>query len=72
MRILHTENSCGRGGQEIRILSEATGMMARGHLVHLVCPREARIYPEAMARGLPVTALPIGRKNPRGLFALRN
>ena len=72
MRILHTENSCGWGGQEIRILSEATGMMARGHLVHLVCPREARIYPEAMARGLPVTALPIGRKNPRGLFALRN
>ena len=34
MRILHTENSCGWGGQEIRILSEATGMMARGHLVH--------------------------------------
>lgn len=72
MRILHTENSCGWGGQEIRILSEATGMMARGHLVHLVCPPEARIHPEALARGLPVTALPIGRKNPRGIFALRN
>ncbi len=29
MKIVHTENSCGWGGQEIRILNEMAGMMAR-------------------------------------------
>jgi glycosyltransferase involved in cell wall biosynthesis len=71
LRIVHTEASLGWGGQEIRILSEAAGMAARGHRVRLLCPAEARIFAEAGARGVAVTALPIGRKNPRGLFALR-
>ena len=31
MRIVHTEASCGWGGQEIRILEESLGMMERGH-----------------------------------------
>ena len=35
MRILHTEASLGWGGQEIRILTEAAGMIARGHSVEL-------------------------------------
>ncbi len=71
MKILHTEASCGWGGQEIRILSEADGLIARGHDVHLVCPAEARIYDEGKKRGIPTTALPIGRKNLAGLMALR-
>ncbi|GAB4168743.1 MAG: glycosyltransferase family 4 protein [Rhodocyclaceae bacterium] len=71
MRILHTESSCGWGGQEIRILEEARGMRARGHEVTLACPREARIHEEAKRLGIPVTGLPIGRKNLRGLIALR-
>ena len=71
MHIVHTEASCGWGGQELRILSEAEGMIARGHRVSLVCPREARIHDEAQARGIAVHALPIGRKKPAGVFALR-
>jgi glycosyltransferase involved in cell wall biosynthesis len=71
VRILHTEASLGWGGQEIRILTEAAGMIARGHRVELACPRQARIFVEAPRFGVPVTALPIGRKRPRGLFALR-
>ena len=71
LRIVHTEASCGWGGQEIRILTEAQGMIARGHAVTLLCPPEARIYDEAQKRGLPVEALPIGRKNLRGILALR-
>lgn len=71
LRIVHTEASLGWGGQEIRILSEAAGMAARGHQVRLLCPAEARIFSEAGARGVAVTALPISRKNPRGVFALR-
>jgi glycosyltransferase involved in cell wall biosynthesis len=71
MNILHTEASCGWGGQEIRILEEARGLIARGHQVTLVCPPQARIHDEAARYGVPVRALPIGRKNLRGLFALR-
>ena len=71
LRILHTEASLGWGGQEIRILTEAAGMIGRGHRVALACPREARIYDEAERFGVPVAALPIGAKRPRGLFALR-
>lgn len=71
MRILHTESSCGWGGQEIRILSEAQGLIGRGHQVELLCPAEARIYSEAPRFGVPVHALPIGRKNLRGLGAMR-
>ena len=41
MRILHTEASCGWGGQEIRILDEAAGMIERGHELWLACPPQA-------------------------------
>ena len=71
MRIVHTEASLGWGGQEIRILTEAAGMIARGHSVEIACPRDARIFVEAPRFGVPATALPIGRKRPRGVFALR-
>lgn len=71
MHIVHTEASCGWGGQELRILAEAQGMIARGHRVTLVCPREARIHDEAQARGIAVHALPIGRKRIAGVLALR-
>lgn len=71
MKILHTENSIGWGGQEIRILTEAAGMIRRGHQVQLIAPRESRIFEEAPARGVPVTALPIAKKRLAGLLALR-
>lgn len=71
MRIVHTEASCGWGGQEIRILEESKGMMERGHEVTILCPPEARIHAEAQRRGIPVTSLPIGRKRLPGMFALR-
>ncbi|MBS0324047.1 MAG: glycosyltransferase family 4 protein [Proteobacteria bacterium] len=71
MHIVHTEASCGWGGQELRILSEASGMIARGHRVTLLCPPEARIHSEAPGFGVPVEALPIGRKKLRGARALR-
>lgn len=71
MRIVHTEASCGWGGQEIRILEESCGMIERGHEVAILCPREARIYDEAQRRGLDVKDLPIGRKRLAGMLALR-
>lgn len=72
LHIVHTEASLGWGGQEIRILSEAEGMLRRGHRVTLLAPQEARIFREAAQHGVPAIALPIGRKNLRGLLALRH
>jgi len=72
LRIVHTESSLGWGGQEIRILEEARGLIGRGQNVRLVCPQESRIYTEAARYGVPADALPIGRKNLRGLLALRH
>ena len=71
MRILHTEASCGWGGQELRILSEATGMIGRGHEVALACPPESTIASEAPKAGIETILLPIGRKRLPGILALR-
>jgi glycosyltransferase involved in cell wall biosynthesis len=71
MKIIHTESSCGWGGQEIRILSEARGMIERGHEVVVVCPPTSGIFHAAPARGVPVIALPIYKKRPADFLALR-
>lgn len=71
LKILHTEASCGWGGQEIRILEEARGMIARGHEVSLLCPPESRLFAEAPRYGVPAFAAPIARKNLKGLIAMR-
>ncbi|MBF0625486.1 MAG: glycosyltransferase family 4 protein [Magnetococcales bacterium] len=71
LHILHTEASEGWGGQEIRILTEAAGLIGRGHRVELVCTPDSTILRAAPGYGVPVTALPIGRKNWRGWQALR-
>lgn len=66
MRILHTECSRGWGGQELRILSEARGMTARGHDVWLAAPPESCIAKAAVARGLRV--VPVGLRRPWGVL----
>ena len=71
LRLLHTEASCGWGGQELRVLSEAQGMIARGHGVWIAAPAESRIYAEAMRREIPAAGLPIARKGVAGVFSLR-
>jgi glycosyltransferase involved in cell wall biosynthesis len=70
LSIVHTENSCGWGGQEIRILTEARGMQARGHRVTLIAPPEAPIAAAGARMGLAVAPLPIQRKRPHCLIAL--
>jgi glycosyltransferase involved in cell wall biosynthesis len=70
MRILHTEASTGWGGQEIRILDEAAGFIARGHVVHVAAPEDAPILQAAVERGIPSYAVPLNRKNAKSLWAL--
>ncbi len=71
MKILHTEASCGWGGQEIRILEESRGLIARGHEISIACPAHARMTEEAPRFGVPVAALPIEFKTFAGFFAVR-
>lgn len=71
MKILHTESSLGWGGQEIRVLTEARGVARAGHEVLLAAPVESRIHGEAKRFGVEAVALPIGRKGPKGLLAMR-
>ncbi len=68
---MHTESSCGWGGQEIRILTEAQGMIARGHRVAIWAVPGSNILVEAERRAIPHRALPIGRKGLRGVVAMR-
>ncbi len=72
LHIVHTESSCGWGGQELRILAEARGMIGRGHRVTLIAPVAARIFAEASRYRVPVTPLPIERKRLGGVGALRD
>lgn len=71
MKILHTEACDGWGGQELRIINESLGMMAKGHELHIICPDSSDLLCAAEDKGIPVTALPIQRKTFKGLFALR-
>src|SRR3989442_9378577 len=71
LRIIHTESSCGWGGQELRIIVESEGMLARGHEVCVVAPPESRIFAETRRRGIPSHDAPIARKGLRGLLTLR-
>jgi len=71
VKILHTEASCGWGGQEIRILEESRGLIGRGHEVIVACPFHARMTAEATCFGVPVAALPIEFKTLAGFRAMR-
>jgi len=71
VKILHTEASRGWGGQEIRILNESAGMIARGHEVTIICTPGSNIALEANARNIKVVELPVGKPSPGAVSALR-
>lgn len=71
LHIVHTESSLGWGGQEIRILTEAQGMIARGHRVEIWAPAESNILAAAQRRGIPCRALPIAHRNWPALLSIR-
>ncbi len=62
LTILHTEASPGWGGQEIRILSEATAFAKRGFRLLIACQPGSRLVMEAQHRGLSVR--PIAMRRP--------
>ncbi len=54
MNLLHLEASSGWGGQEIRILREAEGMRARGHMVILAVAKNGGLVKRAKEAGFTV------------------
>ncbi|MDB5813211.1 MAG: glycosyl transferase family 1 [Rhodocyclales bacterium] len=71
LHIIHTEASCGWGGQEIRILEESRGLIARGHRITILAPAESNIYRRAGEWGVSAVALPLVKKRIGPLLALR-
>lgn len=57
--VIHSEWSKGWGGQEMRIVSEAAGMTARGHRVLIAARPECQILARARDAGLPTQAVPM-------------
>ena len=71
LSVLHTESSTGWGGQEIRILTEARGMLDRGHRVTVLAPASAEVVPAARRLGIAVETIDIAQKRIGPLFKLR-
>ena len=71
MHIAHTEAAPGFGGQQIRVLTEAAGLIDRGHRVTLLCPEGGYLFNAAQARGLPVVNMAVGSKSPASVRAVR-
>ena len=71
LHIVHTEASQGWGGQEIRIINESQGMIARGHKVSLLAPREAKICNAARDAGISVIEMPFEKKSFKNIFTIR-
>ncbi len=59
LAILHTEASSGWGGQEIRILTEAAGLCARGHRVAILCRPDAPLARRSAQAGLTTLSDPM-------------
>jgi glycosyltransferase involved in cell wall biosynthesis len=71
LRILHTEASVGWGGQEIRILTEAQVFLARGHQVLVAANADSDIARNAARYGVPLKAMPLTKRNPSSVLAMR-
>jgi glycosyltransferase involved in cell wall biosynthesis len=62
LKILHTESSTGWGGQEIRIITEAQGMIKRNHHVMIAAPAKANIIKNAEKLGIPTAKIDFHRQ----------
>ena len=62
LKILHTESSPGWGGQEIRIITEAQGMIEKKHHVMIAAPAKANIIKNAEKLGIPTVKIDFHRQ----------
>jgi glycosyltransferase involved in cell wall biosynthesis len=72
LTILHTEASPGWGGQEIRILSEASAFAKRGFHVLIACQPGSQLESQAQRRGLTIRPVAMrGAVDVRACWRLR-
>lgn len=72
MRIVVAESSTAMGGQELAVLLHAEGLRKRGHDVRLILEPGSPIFGKAVARGLPVDQVAMGRaRYPAAIAAFR-
>jgi glycosyltransferase involved in cell wall biosynthesis len=73
MKIVIAESSTAMGGQELAVLLHADGLRRRGHDVRLVLEPDSSIFDKAVAQGLPVEPVGMGRaRYPAAIVAFRN
>lgn len=61
LTILHTEASNGWGGQEIRIITEAEGLIKKGHRIIIAAPPDAMIIKQAKTKNIETVPLSMER-----------
>jgi FkbM family methyltransferase len=71
LHIIHIDASVPSGAPATRLLTEAQGMIARGHRVAIWAAPGSDILSEAARRAIPHLALPIERNGVRAVCALR-
>ena len=72
MRILHTESSCGWGGQELRVVADICASIRRGHSVTLCCDVHSQFVERTDLPDSVIMRTSIARKSLRGLLALHH
>lgn len=72
MRIVIAESSTAMGGQELAVLLHAEGLRRRGHDIRLILEPGSPVLAKAVARGLPVVPVAMGRlRYPMAIAAFR-
>jgi glycosyltransferase involved in cell wall biosynthesis len=72
LTIIHTESSMGWGGQEIRIVQEALGMMKRGHRLIIAARPGSVILGKARDAGIKTVTAGFIKKNPLSILEMRS
>lgn len=68
LTIVHTEASCGWGGQDMRVLREAEWFRAQGHTVYIVTPPEAELFKRAKSSGFDPVPMAFKKNTQLGDF----
>ena len=71
MKIVLSESSTGKGGQELAIARQAAGLQKRGHQVHLLLPPHSPLEQLASRWGLRWTSFPMPGLRLSALLAFR-
>jgi glycosyltransferase involved in cell wall biosynthesis len=69
-KIIHTESSCGWGGQELRIINEALELKKSNFDIEIWANPESKILRESAKAGLKCRAVDLRKKRPWTLFRL--